>query len=815
MNSNNEKYLSLQYCLSSPISDGNIPHLFHPYTREGQIAESTQTNSPVFETPSYDPQGQRYTNAIIQQACLVTYDPLFCIKKPHIFIQISIPGKFTNIWLFLEERDYKNTRIIEAVGRQLNQAGAINQFCFNPELGKAKCGAHLISEIENILKRFHVDFYGGWDLKNNYFQYTPCRDEYYRSMIQRKYIPEVFISPQPFNPSSGFSNLISTYSYISDCRARLILFLYLHYSITYSMLSSCFSATLPIILNFCLPEDTAKQERIFKSLFVGSSELHTAPIILSDSISEIRKKFLLAKDFPILLRETGTLTSTMLASRSNFIYDLICGNQKIRQRTLYESFDTPIKAVPILFSETVLELDDAVPCLHIVFDQDDLSNLLQTTELNWIQYISYFCLFIRDRIVNYNLQTNTFIAEMDHQKKLLLVFELLYKFVKEYAAASDLNINLDQSFGFDGNISNFLATYIDDSFQMKADYSETFIQSFLGMKSSNRFRIFKLPFEKDPGKCPSRSHLNEACVFVKENSFWLNKKAFEDIVREIPGNPKKVVVLKSLDKQKKLGAKRVNCSSYLNKFNLHLNDGSCEWIYAYELTNISNIENEENIVCDSIVGRQFYFGNSLKRQQAVIWNFDLLKIPNRHMLISGLSGTGKTFFINKAIRQAADQHIPTFYFHIQGDLSPLRETCNIIDLYSKHYSIYAFETRNTDVKKTASEFSVIAKKTLKLSDKQEDLINESAGRYLSVTDRPSLAEYLLWFQDWCDQEKNGGTTTARKFSKLNKENLFSNEPFDWSQKHNKPVVFDLSQYAESSESLKFCDRRDIIDRDRR
>ncbi len=694
-----------------------------------------------------------FINATIGQAKLVKYDELFH-QKPRYFIQLLFQGIPANIWVCLEEKQYKKSKIIEAISRELNLLGYMNIFSFNMELGEAKCGSYLIGIINKKLQLNYVNYYGGWDLHCNPPQYHFLTTDQGRFQVRQRCVPSFYPA---IDLSFSFSSLQDAYSKIYDKKARLTLFLYLHYCLIYTLFSGIFFRP-PFILNLCLPGDARVREDLYKSLFVGNQVLNTEAISLSDSLSEIRRKLLLAKDIPILLKDSQTVTRMALNSKLNFICELIEGRTNLRQKA--NGLNMPLMSVPILLSENIPDLNDTHSCVHVVLNEADFSNSLLDQGLYWSYHIQYFCSFISNNF-NFLIPWKAkFQSSSDNSTKLLNILQLMYNLLKYYINSVHSNISLDQYFGFNGDVTDFLGAYISESFYSRTDYSEDFIQTFFSLQASDRLLVFNHPLEKDLEKCPYKKDLDEACVFSDGQSFWLTKKAFEEIVQDMARTPKQIAVLKSLEEGGKLGSKRVNNNSYLNKISVHLKDGSTQLIYVYELTNITRQKDGEDLVAEPITGRSFCFGATLGKQKNSVWNFDSGKMPNRHMLVSGKSGSGKTFLLNKLVQQAKIQNIPTYYFHLQGELSDITGDCEVIKLHDYHCSINIFHSLHGDVVKRAAEFAGIAKKVFQLSGKQETLISLSGADYLSgMTDTPSLFDYLNWFKTWCDVKKETGYST--------------------------------------------------------
>ncbi|MGI8725550.1 MAG: helicase HerA-like domain-containing protein [Methyloceanibacter sp.] len=128
-----------------------------------------------------------------------------------------------------------------------------------------------------------------------------------------------------------------------------------------------------------------------------------------------------------------------------------------------------------------------------------------------------------------------------------------------------------------------------------------------------------------------------------------------------------------------------------------------------------------------------YIGQSVKPE------FILLRLANRHGLITGATGTGKTVTLQGLAEAFSDQGVPVFCADVKGDLSGIAETgeskpwiearAKEID-YTVHYQAYPvifwdlFGESGHPIRATVSELGpLLISRLMNLNDTQEGVLN--------------------------------------------------------------------------------------------
>lgn len=183
------------------------------------------------------------------------------------------------------------------------------------------------------------------------------------------------------------------------------------------------------------------------------------------------------------------------------------------------------------------------------------------------------------------------------------------------------------------------------------------------------------------------------------------------------------------------------------------------------------------------------------------WDFKCSTTANRHLLLTGKSGFGKSYAIHHLLSQAAQDH-RCFMFDFTGECRQRFPGATIIDPAHAPLTINGFGLSDMSSPRQQSEaadaVSTLIADNWRLSNKQRSLLYTSAKEYLTASGgRTSFGDFLSFFLSRALKEKGvPAQSTINVLQPLADQQLFSCwSAQDWLLHTPGITVFDLSSLS--------------------
>lgn len=187
---------------------------------------------------------------------------------------------------------------------------------------------------------------------------------------------------------------------------------------------------------------------------------------------------------------------------------------------------------------------------------------------------------------------------------------------------------------------------------------------------------------------------------------------------------------------------------------------------------------------------------SLKHK--VYWEYGNKKLPNRHLLIQGKSGQGKTYFIQRILNEVSNQNIPTIIIdytdgfkksHLEDSFKKsLGNKLKIKYLFNDKFELNPFKKHDIELDENvyipeensdvASRFKSVINSVYNLGDQQLNCVYEATlnalHKYGEQTDLSKFKDELK------KDDSNSAITAFNKLRELFDKNPFISNDFDWS-----------------------------------
>lgn len=217
-----------------------------------------------------------------------------------------------------------------------------------------------------------------------------------------------------------------------------------------------------------------------------------------------------------------------------------------------------------------------------------------------------------------------------------------------------------------------------------------------------------------------------------------------------------------------------------------------------------NLSEKENIKeinsIDESDDIRVYMGNVEGSNHKVFWEFGNPKLPNRHMLIQGKSGQGKTYFIQRVVKELSQQGVSTLIIDYTNgfkkkELEPefktyLKDKLKISNVVRDKFELNPFkkhlieldedEYYEEDESGVASRFkSIIGSVYSRLGPQQLSLVYQKVLDGFKV--HGENMDLSILKKELIDDDSSHAVSVLNQLNELLDKNPFnSNEKFDWS-----------------------------------
>lgn len=217
---------------------------------------------------------------------------------------------------------------------------------------------------------------------------------------------------------------------------------------------------------------------------------------------------------------------------------------------------------------------------------------------------------------------------------------------------------------------------------------------------------------------------------------------------------------------------------------------------------------------DSLENVRVLIGTQDGYDHKVYWEYGNSKLPNRHMLIQGKSGQGKTYFIQRVLKELSKQNIPSIIIDYTDGFkkSKLEEefkksvgnNLDVRTVVRDKFSLNPFKSYKIEIDegefmledeiKVASRFKNLVGSVYNFGDQQLNTI------YNAVIRGIKKHGYKMDFEDLKDELMNEDSSVAgsvlNKLTELLDINPFISDDFDWSsildKKDGKILIIQLT-----------------------
>ena len=194
-------------------------------------------------------------------------------------------------------------------------------------------------------------------------------------------------------------------------------------------------------------------------------------------------------------------------------------------------------------------------------------------------------------------------------------------------------------------------------------------------------------------------------------------------------------------------------------------------------------------------------GNVEGSSHEIYWEFGSSEINNRHMLIQGASGYGKSYFIQRMLKELSNQGIPSIIIdytdgfkksklepEFKDDLKDKIQQHNVLfnkfplNPFKKHLIEYDDDFIPEPDVFVASRFKDVINSVYNFGDQQQNAIYNAAvtglSKYGEEMDLSKLKEELI------KQDSSSANTTLSKLTQFLDINPFETKDFEWSYMDN-------------------------------
>lgn len=378
------------------------------------------------------------------------------------------------------------------------------------------------------------------------------------------------------------------------------------------------------------------------------------------------------------------------------------------------------------------------------------------------------------------------------------VISSVYHVLKEIQ--KEKKCNLDEKLGFDGDLDSLFKRVLPTLEEASANQCEDIISAAKRLIEEGAIGKFSRKSNVGDQLVSVQELNNEACAFLENDTVLFNDRAMELIANAVPSARNKSMVLSILEKHGKLVGSRVNEAAYGNKLVVHTSDETKENCYLYQVKINIPSQTKKNSVMH-YDGPVFDLGKD-SDGQSIQWYFDDPNHANKHMLITGKSGSGKSFLLQELVLQASKQGIMTIVIHLQGDVrKDILEIAERVDLREIKPDVW-----DVDWEHDRKEITSLFKRSLQLTESQTVKLMHYCEEYYQKCEEqgecPTLAGFVKSVSVIMKKSKHTSLPMATKIKNIADSELFRDSAIDWGANRKKTIVLDFSSMSEEENIRK-------------
>lgn len=712
------------------------------------------------------------------------YSPDYKIKEVHYVIELKDEDNETEGTIILAESELNSSRMLDSIFEKYEMAFPN----FRPYFTKALSKESVIKAVRGIILDYaqqnaliQVAYHGGWMPSGDYFpRYYRPLNTYYRKLAVEQYpaISRVFLPAirhmqlMTLGGKTYCGQLIAQFSCIQDNDVRIFFFLFWHYCyMSVLFLGHQQRDNLSIEITD-LPLRQAFMNAFFGSVYTGSCEIEGN----TTTRKIFNQKFEDAKDIPFLVVERATAGRNTMRKKISDLQDILVE----RSMSQYAS------AVPVIFPTKPLEYQGL---LHLTLDIDDFSgDIFSFPVQDCYPYFAEFSNYLNIAFWNDTLYKNLTRYNSKGKPTIYAIFETLYSILKDYYPKVGLEMETSFESLKNENVESFLDRYLPRISSVENMKCETFLEVTQNLLAQGKIQSFQRLGEDDAACVPEQILEEYPCVLIDNERWAFNSVAFDLILSHIPNAPSRRTALKLLHEMGILCQARTNRDSYRDKLTVHIRGGGTS-VPALIVLQAQYFESPKNRAVMEFQPdhRYFLLGKEKNSDTQLYLDFDSTEKSNRHMLITGKSGTGKSYLLQTLLRQAAEEHITTVVFHSQGELPDIPNS-RVIDVDQGKPSISLTAEEKQDPRMMAS----LLKQAFRLRDSQYQTVYICYQKYLNSTSFPSLVGFFKMFEQIAKEAelKNYSSVQSRLYSIIESK-AFSADPINWQEYAGETLILDF------------------------
>ena len=530
-----------------------------------------------------------------------------------------------------------------------------------------------------------LDFFWGWKLENESWKYflTNGKTHGERALLPKNYIP---YSEQRSNLSrentsasvqlTAALQAAEMMNAISDVALRSIIWNIIHISALYTLL--CYRVRIPF--GFCFYSEDTMQLNIIESLFTWFQD---SPVLISNDKLRFYQQLAERKDQPLLILDAEAQIQNSKLIEQAIATGIITYSSKT---------ESTLQSLPIVLSNSLSHLSKSpkLICLNLQGDvfSSDASRTIHEKQKYFMDYLYHFNTFVQDN-------QEMFYTELVHPSESLpcthgehtlspdcitllqtvhaveKVIHLYHTSLYPHEGAKDI---------FDGLFSDQMNSILLDALMcLSCQDSDTTVHEIFSntakqMIQDGCFDIREFGSENTFAPCPTDK---QGIIYIYKNDPCLTKKAY-DAVCNRTGYPYRIVK-NALLRTNSFKGNSTNCDTpqYRITGDNPLTKQGYTAVYWFSNNMIplpaKPIQHEQPawIKDSSECNISLQLGYSVDGSP-MVWNGR----ENSHICISGLSGSGKSYFLKKMIAQLPAQNVRCIIFDTSGDFSSTSQDKN-------------------------------------------------------------------------------------------------------------------------------------------
>lgn len=685
----------------------------------------------------------------------------------------------------------------------------------------ARLSQQLRLQLSQILQeQYTCPYQGGWRNidRSKSCNYVGTINRYMRTLAEKN--PAVFssiIKPADLLPLN--SSLINTcvgiagaFNQILDRDTRIFLFLYYHYCFTASLFGHVQTEKILCIDTL----DPYLRSTVISQFF---------PVNICESIltSVPKREFLTVynntNDIPFIIEELPAVRNSTIGKLESIVNKIA-----ILQRTpTFTNIPRSISiveenfAVPIVFTE---QLHTESSLFHIFLDISSFSSLQSSTPRSSAvlqeylkQFVTYFPVAFQEACER---------ATLYRWPHIFTIFYTLNaaweRMCSALNLANPLRIHDDPQCIDACNTTEMLSRYLPKISTVKTATPQLFLDTLKNLVNNRIIPKYKR-LGISAGECIPANYFNNltAMPYILENTdsengiVWgMNLAAIQKVLQNISGQNHPSEVLRMLADNGILELSNINDASYQKRYTVYINKNGqvvplekiplYSVVFPREEILIDPTQNPPYVEPDNLY---FKIGKSMEHGSEVYWDFEDEKIPNKHMLITGESGYGKSFFLSRLVKQASEQKLTTVVIHLEGNL-PSVDNAIIIDMAEDKPGI---DLDNRELYNGETVFSLL-QRTYKIKDIHKLMIQGVYDTYArSCSDERSLFTFAKGFGEYKKEYDltNLNTvkvtkiplTVQRMWDDIVQNTFYSKDSLRWDRYRYKTIILDFRKYANS------------------